>query len=206
MKTLKTLAKYSRREGIPLSDRAAHARALSRRPYPPGVHGPKGFGRMTDYGKQLREKQKAKRIYGLNERQFRNLFRSAVAKRGNSGETLVQFLETRLDNTVYRLGLVKTRAAARQAVSHAHISVNGKRLNIPSYHVQTGDVIAIRENKREKGNWKQVVELLKNKKDVPSWLALDAETISGKVTGIPAGTELQQPFDSKLIIEFYSRQ
>ena len=206
MKTLKILAKHSRRDGIALSDKASHARALSRRPYPPGVHGPDGRGRMTDYGKQLREKQKAKRMYGLNERQFRNLFREAVAKRGNSGETLIQFLETRLDNTVFRLGFVKTRAAARQAVSHAHISVNGKRVNIPSYRVKAGEVISVRENKRQKPLWKELAEAVKNKKDLPSWLSMNVEEASAKVTGIPAGTELQQPFDPKLIIEFYSRQ
>lgn len=202
---LKLLAKYSRREGIPLSDRAAHVRALQRRPYAPGVHGPSGGGRMTDYGKQLREKQKAKRLYGLNERQFRNLFREAVSVKGNSSETMVQYLERRLDNTVYRTGFVKTRAAARQAVGHAHFNVNGKKVNIPSYRVRPGEIISIRENKTGKILWKGAGELLA-KKSLPSWLSLNPKDLSVKVTGLPGGTDLQQPFDATLIVEFYSRQ
>src|SRR5574337_765396 len=146
---VKLTAKLSRREGLALSERVAHTRALQRRPYPPGVHGPQGSGRQTDYGKQLREKQKAKRIYGMNERQFRNLFQEAVAKRGNSSETFVQLLERRLDNVVFRAGFVKTRAAARQAVSHAHFDVNGHKVNIPSYRVRPGEIISVRMNKRD---------------------------------------------------------
>ena len=206
MRTLKVTAKMSRREGIPLTDKASHARALSRRPYAPGVHGPTGRTRQTEYGKQLREKQKAKRIYGLSERQFRNLFREAVSKRGNSGETLVEFLERRFDNLIYRAGFAKTRAAARQAVSHAHFQINGKKVNIPSYRIRAGEIISLRENKKTKGVWKGLEEALANKKNVPSWLAIDAKAFSAKVTGVPAGTELQQPFDVKMIVEFYSRQ
>jgi small subunit ribosomal protein S4 len=131
-------AKFSRREGAPVSDRSAHAKALVRRPFAPGVHGPTGNKRTTEYAKQLREKQKAKRIYGLNERQFRNLFDEAASKQGNTGETLVRLLELRLDNAVYRAGFAKTRAAARQFVSHAHFDVNGKKVNIPSYRVRPG--------------------------------------------------------------------
>ena len=205
MKTLQIKVKHSRREGVALSDSAAHARVLARRPYPPGVHGPNGSGRMTDYGKQLREKQKAKRLYGLNERQFRNLFDEAVSKRGNSGETLVQLLETRLDNTVYRAGFVKTRAAARQAVGHAHFLVNGKKVNIPSYRVRIGDVVSLRENKRGKGLWKDVTDVLSKKESV-SWISVQAQDMAAKVTSTPAGTDLQQVFDPKLIVEFYSRQ
>lgn len=205
MKTLQLKVKHSRREGVALSDSASHVRILARRPYPPGVHGPNGSGRMTDYGKQLREKQKAKRLYGLNERQFRNLFDEAVAKRGNSGETLVQLLETRLDNTVYRAGFVKTRAAARQAVGHAHFLVNGKKVNIPSYRVRIGDVVTLRENKRGKGLWKDVTDVL-SKKETPSWISVQAGDLAAKVTSTPAGTDLQQVFDPKLIVEFYSRQ
>lgn len=205
MRTLKVTAKISRREGIPLTDSISHTKALARRPYPPGVHGPAGSGRMTDYGKQLREKQKARRMYGLSERQFRNLFREAVKKRGNSSDTLIQFLEMRLDNVVYRAGFVKTRPAARQAVSHAHIAVNGKRVNIPSYRVRPGEVISVRETKKQKGNWKTLGETL-GKKETVSWLALNPADVSVKVAAVPAGTELQQPFNPKLIVEFYSRQ
>jgi len=204
MKTLRITAKQSRREGVPLTDKASHARALARRPYAPGVHGPTGRGRITDYGKQLREKQKAKRMYGLSERQFSNLFKKVLAKKGNSGEMLVQLLETRLDNVVYRAGFVKTRAAARQSVSHAHFSVDGQKVNIPSYRVRPGEVIAVRPNKLQKAVWKGVEEAL-TKKEAPSWLAVDPKGSSVKVVSLPAGTELQQPFDPKRIVEFYSR-
>jgi small subunit ribosomal protein S4 len=202
---LKVTAKMSRREGQALSDRASHARALARRPYAPGVHGPTGRSRQTDYGKQLREKQKAKRLYGLMERQFRNLFAEATKRRGNTGETLVQFLETRLDNVIYRAGFAKTRAQARQAVGHAHFNVNDHKVNIPSYRVRVGEVISLRENKKQKGLWKTLGETLAARKDTPSWLALNPQEASVKVTSLPAGEELRQPFDPKLIIEFYSR-
>ncbi len=205
MKTLKILAKHSRREGIPLSDRSAHTKSMARRPYGPGVHGPTSRTRLTDYGKQLREKQKAKRIYALSERQFRNLFDEAVSKRGNSGETLISLLERRLDNLVYRAGFAKTRAAARQAVSHAHFTVNGKKVNIPSYRVAVGDTIALRENKRQKGLWKGIEEVLA-KKDSSSWVSVRPAEFAAQVTAVPAGQDLQQPFDVKLIVEFYSRQ
>ncbi len=204
MKKLKVTAKQSRREGIVLTDANKHAKALARRPYAPGVHGPDSRRRITDYGKQLREKQKAKRMYGLNERQFSNVFAEVKKKRGNTAEMLIQALESRLDNVVFRAGLAKTRPAARQAVSHAHIEVNGKKVNIPSFRVRPGDVVAVREHKKNKGNWSQTTEAA-GKKDVPSWLSLDPKTLSVKVTGKPEGTELQQPFDTKLIVEFYSR-
>lgn len=202
---LKLTAKHSRREGQALTDKASHARALARRPFPPGVHGPvNGYGRMTDYGKQLREKQKAKRLYGLAERQFSNLFEEVTKRRGNPEEALVQFLERRLDNAVYRAGFVKTRAAARQAVGHAHFEVNGRKVNIPSYRVKPGDVIKLRANKQAKGLWKNISEQL-SKKEVPSWISLQANELSAKITSVPSGPELRQPFDPKMIIEFYSR-
>lgn len=204
MKKLQLTAKKSRREGIPLSDANKHAKALARRPFAPGVHGPDSRTRMTDYGKQLREKQKAKRIYGLNERQFSNLFDKVSGKRGNTAEMLVQELEARLDNVVYRAGFVKTRPAARQAVSHAHISVNGKKVNIPSYRVRPGDVVAVRENKKVKVLWSAATGENAVKKELPSWLAMEAP-LAVKVTGVPQGTELQQPFGTKQIVEFYSR-
>ncbi len=205
MKTLQILAKHSRREGAPLSDRTAHAKALARRPYAPGVHGPTGRTRLTDYGKQLREKQKAKRIYALSERQFRNLFDEAVSKRGDSGQTLVSLLERRLDNLVYRAGFAKTRAAARQAVTHAHFMVNGKKVNVPSYRVRVGDIISLRENKRQKALWKGIEEGLA-KRETPSWVSVRSAEYAAQVTAAPAGQDLQQPFDVKLIVEFYSRQ
>lgn len=202
---LRITAKHSRREGQVLTDKASHARALARRPYAPGVHGPtNNSNRMTDYGKQLREKQKAKRLYGLAERQFSNLFKEASKRKGNTEEALVQLLELRFDNTVYRAGFAKTRAAARQAVGHAHFEINGKKVNIPSYRVKPGDVIKIRSNKQAKGLWKDVTDQLA-KKEVPSWISLQAGDLSAKITSVPSGEELRQPFDPKLIIEFYSR-
>jgi small subunit ribosomal protein S4 len=204
MKKLQLTAKKSRREGIALGDANKHAKAMARRPFAPGVHGPDSRSRQTDYGKQLREKQKAKRIYGLNERQFSNLFAEVSKKRGNTAEMLVQELEARLDNVVYRAGFVKTRPAARQVVSHAHINVNGKKLNIPSYRVRAGDVISVRENKLAKGVWSQAQGENAIKKDLPSWLSME-KPLTVKVTGKAQGTELQQPFDTKQIVEFYSR-
>jgi small subunit ribosomal protein S4 len=204
MKKLQITAKKSRREGVPLTDAAKHARALARRPFAPGAHGPESRTRLTDYGKQLREKQKAKRLYGLSERQFSNLFAEVSRKKGNTGEMLVQELETRLDNVVYRAGFAKTRPAARQAVSHAHFMVNGKKVNIPSYRVRAGDIVAVRENKKSKGNLKEAPDTLSKKENL-SWLAIDSKTLSAKVTGKPTGVELQQPFDAKMIVEFYSR-
>jgi small subunit ribosomal protein S4 len=202
---LKLTAKISRREGIAVSERAAHIRALQKRAYPPGVHGPDGFRRTTDYGKQLREKQKAKRMYGLNERQFTNLFKEAVAKRGNSSETMIQMLERRLDNAIFRAGFAKTRSAARQAVSHAHFDVNGKKVNVPSYRLSPGDVVTVRESKKGKGLWKNGEESVM-KKEAPSWLAVDAKHLTIKIASVPTGQDLVQPFDAKQIIEFYSRQ
>lgn len=201
MRTLKITCKMCRREGVSLCGREKCA--LKRRPYPPGVHGPTGNSRMTDYGKQLREKQKAKRVYGVSERQFRNYFEKAVGMKGNSGDNLVQMLEMRLDNAVYRAGFSKTRPAARQAVSHAHINVNGKRVDVASYQVKPGDIISIRETKVNKGPWKALAEAVK--KEAPSWIAADAKTLHAKITSKPAGEELKQLFDPKLIVEFYSR-
>jgi small subunit ribosomal protein S4 len=205
MKKLQLTAKKSRREGIALGDGAKHAKAMARRPFAPGVHGPDSRARITDYGKQLREKQKAKRVYGLNERQFSNLFEEVSGKRGNTAEMLVQTLEARLDNVVFRAGFVKTRPAARQAVSHAHIEVNGKKVNVPSYRVRIGDIVAVRENKKSKGNWGSQAQEAAAKKDMPSWLVREGGDFAVKVTGKPQGTELQQAFDTTKIVEFYSR-
>jgi small subunit ribosomal protein S4 len=198
-------AKRARREGVNLDGRDKIARILAKRPYAPGVHGPTSRTRMTDYGKQLREKQKAKWVYGLNEKQFSNLFKEATKKRGDTGITLIKMLESRLDNVVFRAGFVKTRASARQAVGHAQFDVNGKKVNIPSYRVKSGDIISVRVSKRQKGLWKQLEESLKNR-PASSWLTVDAQGLSIKVTGAPTDDELkQQPFDAKQIVEFYSR-
>lgn len=201
----KITAKRARREGINLDGREKIARILAKRPYAPGVHGPTSRTRMTDYGKQLREKQKAKWIYGLNEKQFSNLFKEASRKRGNTGMMFIRLLECRLDNAVFRAGFAKTRAAARQAVGHAQFNVNGKKVNIPSYRVRAGETVSVRQNKRQKGLWKDLAEALKNQAAL-SWITVDPAALSFKITGMPTDEELaQQPFDAKQIVEFYSR-
>lgn len=202
MRTLKITCKMCRREGVSLCGREKCA--LKRRPYAPGVHGPTGRIRMTEYGKQLREKQKAKRLYGVSEEQFRNYYKKSLKMKGNTGEMLVRMLEMRLDNAVFRAGFVKSRPAARQAVSHAQFDVNGKRVDVASYAVRPGDVISVRETKRNKGPWKQLAESAQAAQ-APSWLSVDAKDLKTKVTSTPSGEELKQVFDPKLIIEFYSR-
>jgi len=195
----------SRREGVNLDGREKIDRILSKRPYAPGVHGPTSRRRITDYGKQLREKQKAKRVYGLTEKQFRNTFEEAAKKRGDTGEFFVRILESRFDNVVFRAGFAKTRAMARQFVGHAMFDVNDKKVNIPSYRLKEGDVISVRKNKKGKGPWKNLEETLKNHA-VPSWMTIDPKEMTIKVTGGPNAEEVkQQPFDTKLIVEFYSR-
>lgn len=197
-------AKRVRRENINLSGTDKMARILSKRPYPPGVHGPKGQGRMSDYGKQLREKQRAKLVFGLQERQFRSLFEKATSMKGDTGENFVRMLESRLDNAVYRAGFAKTRAAARQLVSHAHIDVDGQKVNIPSFQIKPGSVISVRATKRGKGYWKAFAEATKSVTN-PSWIHTDLKELTAKVASLPSGDELKQPFDPKLIVEFYSR-
>ncbi len=200
--------KQCRREGEKLFLKGARCNttkcALTRRPYAPGVHGPGKPPRVTDYGKQLREKQMAKRFYGLSETQFANYYKKAMKMKGDSGINLVKMLEMRLDNLVYRAGVAKSRAAARQLVSHSHFTVNGKKVNIPSYQVKAGDVVAVQDRKRALAAWKEVPEALKTVQ-TPSWIALDPAGLSVKVTSQPAGDELKQPFEPKLIIEYYSR-
>jgi small subunit ribosomal protein S4 len=201
---LRITAKRVRREGINLDGREKMARILAKRPYAPGVHGPTGRSRTTDYGKQLREKQRAKLVYGLMERQFRNTFEKATNMKGDTGENLVRLLELRLDNAVFRAGFAKTRAAARQLVSHAHIDVNGTKVTVPSYQMKVGDVISIRSAKQQKKNWKTFAEATP-KVETPSWLTADLQALNAKVTSLPAGDDLKQIFDPKPIVEFYSR-
>ena len=195
--------KLSRREGVNLFDKAKNP--LSRRNYPPGVHGPKGYPRLTTYGIQLREKQKARRIYGIREKQFRNYFDKALAKEGDTGHNLLQLLESRLDNIVYRAGLADTRAQARQLVNHGFFLVNGRKVNIPSFQCRIGDVVTIKENKKEKKIIKDLTAKWKNRKEIPGWLAVDIEAGSIKVVTKPEIDESTLLFDLRSIIEFYSR-
>lgn len=201
---LRVTAKRVRREGINLDGREKMARILAKRPYAPGVHGPTGRSRPTAYGLQLREKQRAKLVYGVMEKQFRNTFEKATSMKGDSGENLVRLLELRLDNAVFRSGFAKTRAAARQLVSHAHVEVNGEKVTIPSYRVKPGDVIAVRPTKKEMKLWKSFLES-NPKIENPSWLTTDVKDLTAKITSLPAGEDLKQIFDPKQIVEFYSR-
>lgn len=201
----KITCKVCRREGVSLCGRENCA--AKKRNYPPGVHGPKQMRRrprLSSYGLQLREKQKAKRYFNVLENQFRRYFEEASRKKGNTAEVLIQLLEVRLDNVIYRLGFAKTRRQARQMISHGFFLVNGKKVNIPSFRVKIGDEITVKENKTGKEIMKTVSETLQ-KHETPRWLSLDAKNKTGKVTTLPEGEDLNQVFDPTLIVEFYSR-
>jgi small subunit ribosomal protein S4 len=205
---LEAKCKQCRREGEKLylkGDRCFTPKcAVSRRPFKPGMHGPTSRTRPTPYGIQLREKQKAKNTYGLMEKQFRNYFVKATRKLGNTSEFLVQSLEMRLDNVVYRLGFAKSRALARQIIGHGHIRVNGRKVSIPSYQAKLGDVITLSPGiSKSKLFADEGARLAKH--NAPSWLHLEAAALTGKVLTKPKGEELKQNFDPKLIVEFYSR-
>ncbi|TAK03751.1 30S ribosomal protein S4 [Patescibacteria group bacterium] len=204
-KTLKTTCKMCRREGVSLCGREKCA--VKRRAFPPGVHGPAQSlrrPRLSSYGTQLREKQKAKRLYLVLETQFRNYFEEASRQKGNTATRLVQMLELRLDNAAYRLGFAKTRRQARQMASHGFFLVNGKPVNIPSYRLRVGDTVSFKENKKGKGLLQGLAERIA-KLEPPKWLALDIGTLSGKVTAVPDGEDLRSVFDPTMIVEFYSR-
>ncbi|MFH1252905.1 MAG: 30S ribosomal protein S4 [Candidatus Uhrbacteria bacterium] len=202
-KTLKTTCKMCRREGVSLCGKERCA--FKRRPFPPGQHGPlQKSPKLSGYGLQLREKQKAKRLYGVMERQFRRYFENARSKTGNTSEHLVRELELRLDNTVYRLGFAKTRRQARQMVNHGFFTVKGKTVDIPSFSVRVGDEIAIKEIKLKKKNIQGLVEQI-SKNQAPKWLNATPADLRGKVVSLPEGEDLQSVFDSTLIVELYSR-
>ena len=198
--------KLSRREGGDLNLKSA------RRPFEdkvkdantkPGQHGKVSGTRMSDYGNQLREKQKVKRIYGLLERQFRRYFKNAEAMRGNTGTNLLLLLESRLDNVVYRMGFASTRAEARQLVSHAAIAVNGNRVNIPSASVKPGDVVSIREKARKQARIAEALELAAG--SMPSWVAVDAKKFEGTFKNLPERQEFDPDVNEQLVVELYSR-
>ena len=160
--------------------------------------------KVSEYAVQLKEKQKLKFVYGVGEKQFRKYFTIASAKKGRTGELLLQILESRLDNVIYRLGFAVTRPQARQLVSHAHFEVNGKKVNIPSYLVSPGDVITIRESKKECGAVKQAIELTKTMA-VPEWLEKNVEKVSGKVLRLSNREDIDFPIEEHLIVELYSK-
>jgi small subunit ribosomal protein S4 len=191
--------KLSRRLGISLS---GTGKELDKRPYAPGQHGPNQRKKLSEYGLQLQEKQKLRHMYGVNERQFRNLFDIAGKMAGKHGENFMILLETRLDNVVYRLGLARTRRQARQLVNHGHILVDGKRLDIPSYRVKAGQTITLREKSR---NLEVVKEAVEVNNFVPDFLTFDADKLEGTFTRLPERSELPAEINEALIVEFYSR-
>lgn len=191
--------RLSRREGVALFAKDA-AFIESKGAIIPGQHGGKRGRRMSDYGIQLREKQKCRRIFGLMERQFANCFEKASKQRGNTGVALLQLLETRLDNIVYRLGLANSRAGARQYVSHGHVTVNNKKVNIPSYHVQVGETVAILKKMSDNVQIKKSLESISS---LPEWL--DRKATVGKMLRLPTRDEMEQNINEQLIVEFYSR-
>lgn len=175
-----------------------------RRSYPPGQHGQARRRRRSDYGEQLREKQKVKRIYGVAEKQFRGYYFKASRMKGVTGDNLIQLLERRLDNTVYRMGFVSDHAEARQLVRHGHFTVNGRKVNIPSYLIRANDVIAVRERSQK---MTRIIEALGvvERRGVPSWLSLDAENFTATVKTLPSRDDVTMPIREHLIIELYSK-
>ncbi len=202
------VCRFCRREGIKLylkGERCYGPKcALERRPYPPGQHGQKRSRRPSDYAIRLREKQRLRRIYGLNERQFRSLFEEASKKKGVTGTVFLHLLESRLDNVVYRLGIAASRRQARQIVRHGHITVNGRRVDIPSYRVKPGDTVAVYEKSKNLDTIQANVELAKGRKGSP-WLAFDPDKLEGKFLRLPDREDLALPVNEQLVIEYYSR-
>jgi len=191
----------SRRFGEALIPKAE--KYLAKRNYRPGQHG-QNQQRVSEYGMQLREKQKAKTIYGIMEKQFRGYYQKASKKVGITGDALMQLLEMRLDNIVFRLGFAQTRPQARQLVSHGFFDVNGKKANIPSMQVKVGDVISIRPTKKDSAYIKNSSQYLANYK-APEWVSLDAQALSGKVLSVPSLDQLDVRINTQLIVEHYSR-
>lgn len=200
--------KLCRREGKKLylkGDRCLTDKcALVRRSSAPGQHGADRRQKQREYGMQLREKQTAKRYYGVQERQFRSYFEKAERKEGVTGENLLILLERRLDNVVYRMGYGGSRKEARQAVLHEHFTVNGKKVNIPSYIVRQGDVIALREEDKKSKRAKELTEAMHGK-SVPKWLSVDSENVKATVAAMPLREDIDFEFNEQLIVELYSK-
>ena len=203
--------KLCRREGGKLflkGERCLTAKcAIERRSYAPGMHGRDAQfrrRRQSEYAVQLREKQKARRIYGVLERQFRRYFREAERRKGLTGANLLTILESRLDNVVYRLGFADSRAQARQLVCHGHLNRNGRRADIPSMLIEPGDVISVRELSKNLTYFKDRAKELEHKA-VPDWMSLDALSMSGRILNLPSREEIELPLNEQLIVEYYSR-
>ena len=191
--------KKSRRLGFSTLE---NGKELAKRPYAPGIHGNDRRRKMSEYGIQMQEKQKVRFMYGLNEKQFHKLFEKAAKMPGVAGENFLKLLESRLDNVVYRLGLARTRRAARQVVNHGHITVNGRKVDIPSYQVKVGDIVAVKENSQEHKAIKEAIEATLNR---PAFVEFDPKKLSGKLLRLPDRSELNQEINESLIVEFYNR-
>ncbi|HEV8242039.1 MAG TPA: 30S ribosomal protein S4 [Thermoanaerobaculia bacterium] len=178
--------------------------AIERRGYPPGQHGQRRGRRSLNYGPQLREKQKVKRIYGILEQQFRKYFQEAERRKGITGENLLILLERRLDNVVYSLGFASSRAQARQLVRHGHFSVDGRKITIPSFQVREGQAIVVKENSKKNDFIRAAVESARGR-GIPDWLELNAESYTGKVLTLPKREDIKLPIQEQLIVELYSR-
>lgn len=202
------VCKLCRREGVKLflkGDRCYSPKCgVLKRQSPPGEHG-LSRKKQSEYGVQLREKQKARRAYGVLENQFRKYFTMAERQKGVTGENLLQLLERRLDNAVYRLGFASSRPQARQIVLHGHVLVNGKKVNIASYLIKVGDVISIKEASRDLEHIKELREQGASDKLIPKWLTLDTESVSGKVEALPLREDIDLTLEEHLIVELYSR-
>ena len=202
-----SVCRLCRREGIKLflkGSRCETAKcAIEKRAYPPGQHG-QGRKKFSEYGMQLREKQKVKRIYGVLEKQFRNYFFAADKKKGITGENLLQKLELRMDNVIYRMGLASSRSTARQLGGHGHFTVNGKKMDIPSYALGQGDMIALNPNKEKKAPVKNAIENIKGK-TLPDWLSFDTDSKQGIIQALPTREHVAMPIEEQLIVELYSR-
>lgn len=205
-----SVCKQCRREGMKLflkGERCLSPKcAMERRAYAPGAHGKQvQFRRqVSDYGQQLREKQRLRRIYGILESQFRRYYEDALRTRGQTGANLLSIVERRLDNIIYRLGFADSRAQARQLVTHGHFEVNGHVLDIPSALVDAGDVIRVRDSSRRKGFFQGLAEVLEHR-SVPGWLSLNAAELSGMVISLPTREQIEVPVNEQLIVEYYSR-
>jgi len=193
--------RISRRFGIPIFGPSKY---LERRNYGPGVHGPRSRRKVTDYGLGLLEKQKLRYYYGLMERQFRNVYERALKRRGVTGETMLQILETRLDNVVYHLGLANTRPSARQMVTHGHMKVNGRKVNVPSYALKVNDVIEVKDSNASRQMATKNLEIATSRA-VPDWLTFNKEVFKGTVVRIPTRDEIQPIANEQAVVEFYSR-
>ena len=193
--------RISRRFGVPIFGPSKY---LERRNYGPGVHGPKSRRKHTDYGLGLIEKQKLRYYYGLMEKQFRGVYERALRRRGVTGETMLQILETRLDNVVFHLGFANSRSAARQMVSHGHITVNGRKVNIPSFALKVNDVIQVKNNNVSRQLATKGLEI-STSRAVPDWVSLNKEELKGVVMRIPSRDEIQPIANEQAVVEFYSR-